>query len=184
MAILDFPRTPQQRIDSIRFTCSCCGEDKQGLMALAKILPDAVFFIPEEERERRVKTGSDLCSIDDEHFFARAVLEIPIRKTNATFDFGVWGSLSRENFQIYFDEFDNPAPTFGPFFSWLSSSLPPYPDLFTSELRSVMEFRSGNQRPIIRLDPCDYPLAIDQHNGITVDKVKEIYAAWGHTALI
>lgn len=184
MAIVSFPRTPQQRIDAIRFDCSCCGEQKDGLMALAKIKPDIVFVIPEEERQHRIRINSDLCSVDDEHFLVRAVLEIPIRETTECFEFGAWGSLSRKNFQIYFDEFDNPAPTFGPFFSYVASSLPPYPDLFEAEPKASMHFRPNGLRPLIHLDLCDHPLAIDQHEGITVDRLKEIYAAWGHTALL
>jgi hypothetical protein len=151
-------------------------------MDLAKILPDPVVVIPEDQRQGRVRIGSDLCSIDDEHFFVRAVLYVPIRKTCEELGFGVWGSLSKQNFQTYEDEYDNPDPAFGPFFSWLSSSLPLYDGAFA--LKSDMVFQPNNQRPRIHLHECDHPLAIDQREGISVDRVKQIYAAWGHSVLI
>jgi hypothetical protein len=180
--VFGIPKSPQQRIDAIRFTCSCCGERQQGMMDLAKILPDAVVVIPEDQRQGRVKVSSDLCSIDNEHFFVRAVLYVPIRKTREELGFGVWGSLAQKNFQTYFDEFDNPEPDFGPFFSWLSSSLPLYENALG--LKSEMVFQPGNQRPHIRLHESDHPLALAQRNGVTVDDVADIYEAWGHTALL
>jgi hypothetical protein len=184
LTILNFPRTPQQRIDDIRFTCSCCGAGKRGeMMDLIKLKPDIVFLVPTEEWGERVRISSDLCSVDDAHFLVRTVLEIPIRDTDKTFAFGAWGSLSRENFKTYERELYNPAPAFGPFFSFLASSLMPYPDIYEVEPRAAMHFRPA-KRPLLVLDRCDHPLALDQHEGITVNKVAEIYAAWGHTTLL
>lgn len=174
--------TPRQRIEAIRYSCTCCGGDQRGLMALHKPLPDSIFEVPEDQRDSRTTISSDLCVLDDEHFFVRAVLALPILDTDETFDFGVWGSLKRENFEQYRNEFKNPAPEFGPFFSWLNSTLWPYPD--TLNMPSDLYFRGDNLRPLMQLHAGDHPLAIDQRAGITIDKVAEIYAAWGHTALL
>lgn len=148
-------------------------------MDLVRILPEPIAELPEAEQAARATISSDLCSLDDEHYFVRAVLHLPILKTGASLGFGVWGSLAKVNFNQYADEFDNPAPAFGPFFSWLCSYLRPYPD--TSRVKAMMEFQPNNRRPVIRLEPTDHPLAIDQRNGITLDRLGEIYAAWGHT---
>jgi hypothetical protein len=182
MALLNFPRTPQQRIDGIRFKCSCCQNWKSGLMDLTKILPDPVLGVPEDERSARAKISDDLCSLDGEHFFVRSVLYLPILQTESSFGFGVWGSLAEKNFRTYVDEFDNPTPEFGPFFSWLCSSLPPYEA--TAGLKAELDFQPNNQRPLIHLHESDHPLAIAQREGITIDNIEKIYAAWGHSALI
>jgi hypothetical protein len=43
----------------------------------------------------------------------------------------------------------------------------------------VVFLRSGNLRPRIVLEPSDYPVAIEQHQGVTLERVKEIAVA-GH----
>ena len=166
----------------MRYVCSCCGGGQRGVMDLVKNLPDTLFALPDEERQARAIVTDDLCSLDDEHFFVRAILPVPIIGTKDVFAFGVWGSVSQENFKTYATEFDNPAPAFGPFFSWLNSALGPYPNTFN--LKSSLVFQPNNQRPVMRLDPSDHPLAVEQRTGITVDKLSEIYAAWGHEIVL
>jgi hypothetical protein len=173
--------TPQQRIDALRFTCSCCNADQRGLMDLVKKLPDPIFLIPENERAQRTKIGSDLCVLDSEHFFVRAVLYLPIREADDCFCFGVWGTLAQNNFDTYYAEFENRQPEFGPFFSWLCSSLPPYDSW---GLASDMIFLPGNRRPVIQLHEADHPLVAAQRDGISLEEVKQIYAAWGHDVTI
>lgn len=131
-------------------------------MDLSRIKPDIIFLIPEEERVALAKITSDLCSIEDKHFLVRAVLEIPIRETYAYLGYGVWGSLSETNFDSYVAEYDNPTPAFGPFFSWLGSSLPSYPGLDEDEPAAALHFRCDNQRPLMILVQGDHPLAIEQ----------------------
>ena len=162
----------------MRFRCACCGNDQRGMMALVRKLPESIFCIPEADRAARAKVGSDLCVLDEEHFFVRAVLPIPVIGSREDFEFGVWGTLKRENFDIYVEEFDNPSPEFGPFFSWLSSDLPPYVETFN--LPSELEFRGNNLRPVVRLHSGDHPLITAQRRGIKIDRVAEIYRAWSH----
>ncbi len=174
--------TPRQRIQSIRYACSCCGSDRQGLFALYKPLPDSIFDVPESERAERAWISSDLCALDTAQFFVRAVLSLPILETDEAFEFGVWGTLKQENFQTYVNEFHNPAPAFGPFFSWLNSTLRPYPETFN--MPSELHFRGDNLRPLMRLHLSDHPLALDQHNGVTLERIAEIYRTWGHDIIL
>ena len=44
----------------------------------------------------------------------------------------------------------------------------------------IFHLRSGDLRPLIELEPTDYPLAVEQRNGITLDRIKQIAAAGGH----
>lgn len=39
-----------------------------------------------------------------------------------------------------------------------------------------MHLRDDGVRPTIELEPTDHPLAVEQRNGVTVDRVAEIYA--------
>ena len=56
------------------------------------------YSIPDNERESRCNLTSDLCNVD-EHFFIRGCLEIPVLDGNGPFVWGVWASLSKENFK-------------------------------------------------------------------------------------
>lgn len=138
--------------------------------------PDPWLAIPPDERERRATLDSDLCSIDDEHFFIRGLLEIPLLDAGETFGIGVWVSQKRENFLAYVEKFDDSAGI-GPFFGWLSNRLPLYPD--TTNLKTLAHFRDSRLRPSIELEPTDHPLAVDQRSGISLAKAWEIVHAAG-----
>ncbi|MEH2613576.1 DUF2199 domain-containing protein [Bradyrhizobium sp. AZCC 1693] len=62
----------------------------------------------------------------------------------------------------------------GPFFGWLSAELPVYPS--TENLKTLVHLRDDGIRPYIELQPTDHPLAVEQRDGITTDRVAEIYA--------
>jgi hypothetical protein len=67
----------------------------------------------------------DYCAIDDQHFFVRGIIDLPIIGAADSFRWGVWGSLSRTNFEslIRADELGN-RPESAEMFSWLSTRLP------------------------------------------------------------
>jgi hypothetical protein len=75
------------------------------------------FGIPESERGQRIHGTTDICSTEDEDFFIRGIILMPIRDPTDAFGLGVWVSQKRENFQTYLKNFDTPET--GPFFGWL-----------------------------------------------------------------
>jgi hypothetical protein len=66
----------------------------------------------------------------------------------------------------------------GPFFGWLNASLKPYPE--TTDLKTRVHLRDNGLRPWIELEPTNHPLALEQRNGISVDRVAEIHAIMMH----
>lgn len=62
----------------------------------------------------------------------------------------------------------------GPFFGWLNSSLSPYPE--TLNLKTHVHLRNNGILPFIQLEPTDHPLAVEQHEGITMARVGELYS--------
>lgn len=60
---------------------------------------------------------------------------------------------------------------------WLNVRLP-YPDTFN--MKTNLHLRDDGQDPLVELEPTDHPLAVEQRNGITVDRVAEIYAREMH----
>lgn len=54
-------------------------------MDVAFSLPDAIFALPEEQREVRPKTHTGLCSLDDRRYFIRGVVHIPVQALGTSF---------------------------------------------------------------------------------------------------
>ncbi|HSR71118.1 MAG TPA: DUF2199 domain-containing protein, partial [Kiloniellales bacterium] len=87
--------------EALRFTCGTCGKVHQGLPDYGFETPDHYLQVPEAERAARCRLSSDLCVIDERDHFVRAVLLVPIRGTAERFGWGVWSSLSADNFRRY-----------------------------------------------------------------------------------
>ena len=124
--------------------------------------------------------SEDFCVLNGEHHFVRCRLPLPIvGSQGATFGFGVWSSLSAKNFQTYVTLFGRrKIPGSNPWFGWFSNGLIGYPDTFN--LKCHVHPQQLRQRPLIELEPTDHPLAVEQRDGISFDRLLEIYAANGH----
>ncbi len=61
--------------------------------------PLSYYQIPEVERERRCSLGTDDCVIDEEWFFVRGCIDIPVHGESEAFSWGVWVSLSKTSFE-------------------------------------------------------------------------------------
>ena len=129
------------------YRCTVCGELHDDLPDLGSDRPDGWWGIPAEERSRRVELTADTCVIDDEDYYIRGVIEIPIHGQTNRFGFGAWVSQKRENFLQYVN---NPnSAEIGPFFGWLCTRISFYQDE-TLHLKSRAHFRGGGLRPIDR----------------------------------
>jgi hypothetical protein len=152
------------------FRCSVCGKSHEGLPNIGTDKPDHWWDVPEEERDQRIELTSDTCIIDNEEFFIRGVIEIHVHDHPEVFGFGVWVSQKRENFYKYLENFD--SADIGPFFGWLCSRINYYAE-DTRLLKTFAYFRK-DLRPSIVVEETDHPLAVDQRDGITLDKAWEI----------
>ena len=135
--------------------------------------PVQYLLVPEEERDRRVELSSDACVIDEQWFFVRGCLEIPVHDHEDTFSWGVWCSLSEDNFRRYGAAFDQVSREAGEsFFGWLCSAIPNYPD--TQQLKTMVRVRPWPTRPLVELEPTNHPLAVEQREGISAARAREI----------
>lgn len=161
------------------FTCPTCGELYRGMPSFSSDKPFSYYAIPEEERETRCDCGSDDCVIDEKWFFVRGCIDIPVKGEKEPFIWGVWVSLSEESFIKWIEYFDkNKRAHIGPFFGWLNAWLKPYPD--TINLKTHLHLRDDGIRPYIELEPTDHPLAVEQREGITIERVAELYSIMTH----
>ncbi len=132
------------------------------------VLPSGVF-----DTSCKTFLDEDYCAIDDDNFFVRGIIQLPIIGTAETFNWGVWGSLSRSNFEILLRaDLESRHIDPPPMFSWLSSQLSDYPD--TLSLKMHAHIQEPGMRPQFELEPSDHPLSQEYHHGISPERVREI----------
>jgi hypothetical protein len=125
------------------------------------------------KKPSRTFLDSDYCSIDGESFFVRGLIHLPIIGAADSFCWGVWGSLSRANFESLLEASETSGHVdLPPMFSWLSSQIPEYPD--TLNLKMYAHIQEPGTRPHFRLERGDHPLCVEYHHGITPERVREI----------
>lgn len=111
--------------------------------------------------------------VDGEFFFVRGEIELPIHDWNESFLWGAWVSLSAASFQKWSDSsLMTQRAHIGPFFGWLNTWLPGYPD--SENLKTSVHLRDNGLRPLIELEPTDHPLAVEQQQGITLRRARQL----------
>jgi hypothetical protein len=155
------------------FYCSSCGEWHDELpLNYGADVPDIFYDIPEEERDKRIEANDDFCIVDNQYYFVRGNIEIPIQGADQIFSWGVWVSLSEKNFNRTTSLLDTEGrESEPPYFGWLSTSLP-YPES-TLNLKTLVHTQPVGIRPFIELEPTSHPLSVEQRQGITLQRVQE-----------
>lgn len=164
----------------VTFTCACCGREISGWADLAFDAPFHFHALDEETRRRSAELSTDFCVIEVEERdrFIRCVCPIPVIDSDEYFAWGIWVSLSAENFDRYVENFkDRDQSGLGGMFGWFCNRIPDYPD--TLHLQTTIVPQDGGQRPMVWINDvhADHPLYRDQREGITPDRLGEIYAA-------
>ncbi|MEU8700143.1 DUF2199 domain-containing protein [Streptomyces sp. NPDC091387] len=161
------------------YTCSRCGGHHTELpMGYSTMAPDVWDASLESDPDSMLST--DQCIVRHEHYFIKGLIEVPVAGSREPFSWGVWVSLSRENFGRALDVWETPGrESEKPYFGWLTTELGLYSPR-TTNLRTNAHTRPIGRRPLIELEPTDHPLAVEQRNGITFDRVREIAEAVQH----
>lgn len=161
------------------FRCRSCGQMHEGIPSFGWDYPLQYLEVPEDQRVRRCVLTSDTCVIDDQFYFIRGCLEVPVIGGQDPLSWGVWTSLSADNFRHFEKLLHEPRRSHhGPFFGWLCSHVRLYPE--TLNLKTMVHLRNDGVRPFVELEPTDHPLAVEQRTGITLDRVREIYESMIH----
>lgn len=186
MRLADDPRW--RRLSDPHFECPCCGKAHGGLFDIAYDHPDPFPMPPEGVMPNAaiLQPGDvlteDFCRMGDA-YMVRAVLPMTLEGSaeaggQVMFAFGVWGSLSRENFDAMVESFDSRDQShLGPYFSWLMNRLP---GASTQPPRCQMIPQPGGNRPVMLLVDEDHPFYAAQQSTITFDEVLDLYAFTGH----
>ncbi|MFE7564317.1 DUF2199 domain-containing protein [Kitasatospora sp. NPDC057500] len=154
------------------FACSCCNGRHDG-PPRSYGSPAPVNWKPRYARRRDSELTGDQCVIKGSHFYVHGLIEIPVLDGGDPFSWGVWVSLSEASFARAHDLWEDPArEQEPPYFGWLTTELPVYPES-TLLLKTHVRTRAVGLRPLIELEPTDHPLAVEQREGITEERVRE-----------
>lgn len=155
------------------YTCTCCGE-RHGELPFAYGAPAPAVWHDGLAGEPGTVLEPERCVIGREHFFLRGRLVLPVLDAEEDFEWGVWVSVSKDNFFRAEELWDDPdrvaePPTFG----WLTTELPGY-EPGTLNLKTNLHQRPPGERPLVELEPTAHPLAVEQRTGITLVRVQAI----------
>ena len=140
-------------------------------MSYSSSVPDYFYDVPTQEQENRIEMNEDLCIVDEEYFFIRGCIEIPVVNGSEPFIWDVWVSLSEDGFNktTKYWEVEGREKQMK---RWLSTSIPCYPE--TIQLKTKVHTRTIGVRPFIELEPTKHPLSKEQREGITIERIKKI----------
>jgi hypothetical protein len=171
-------------LNSAEWKCSQCDLLHRGMFDLAPNAPEPWDGSPQHAPNSALTLdgdflSDDFCVMDGTYFMVRCVLEIPVHGLDQKFGFGCWGSLSRANFEAYVTHFDDgDYRSAGPWTSWLCNR---FCDYIGPDPEACLMFPQLNrQRPVLKLQNEDHPLARAQQEGVSPEKVFEFYRHYGH----
>ncbi len=149
--------------------CDICGTEHDEIPLCFGLDAPWRSLVPESEFEQRVALTRDQCVVDEQHFFIRGHIEIPVLEYPKPLVFSVWSSLSEHSFlhmSARWEAWDRASDP--PYFGWLCSAIPIYPS--TIQLKLSVQSRPPGSTPLFILEATEHPLALDQHNGITIHR--------------
>lgn len=153
--------------------CDICGVEHTDLPTCFGMEAPWPALVPEDEFAGRVELTSDQCVVDNQIFFIRGHIEIPVHDHPEPLAFSVWSSLSEQSFLHVVERWESPGRASDPpYFGWLSSAIPIYPD--TINLKLSVQSRRPGLTPLFTVEPTGHPLALDQHHGISVRRWHEL----------
>jgi hypothetical protein len=135
--------------------------------------PQAVIAIPLDDLEKRVVITRDQCVIDGRDFYLRGRILVPVIGLDQPFVWGVWAEISPKSFIRANDLWHTPGrEKESPFPGWLNTELPLFGN--TINLEVSVHTQAVGQRPQFRITDPTHPLAIEQANGIPLERAEEI----------
>jgi hypothetical protein len=162
----------------VGFVCSVCGEHHDELMLDIRMgLPEPVFELSEEERAERAEFGDDSgiyrAADGEEHYYVRALLEIPIPSLDRYFGYGAWIEVDGASYDRLGELWDSESGRDEPPFSGrLANELAPYEGTFG--LPVMLQLREVELLPTVELVETDHLVRAEQQSGITEARAQEL----------
>ena len=163
------------------FVCRTCGQSHEGVpLSFAADSPDLYANMSESDRGARALISSDQCIIDEELFYIRGCLEIPILNSSEVFIWGLWALVKEEVFNELSESWEEQSRETrrGPFKARLANSVSVYPETLNLKLRIVIQ--PVGTRPLFVIEEEQHHLATEQRRGISRLEAMEVAAILLH----
>lgn len=162
----------------MRYRCPSCAEIHAGFPALAYQLPDAIFALDDKERAQRAVISSDLCILDDKHYFVRCVLGLDVVGYEETLEFGPWVEICQKAFSRYTVWFNLAIK---PGWTWvdgrIANALPACTQTTLGLACRVVLPDTDDERPGVKVMDPTHPLFHEQAAGIDLKRATELVSS-------
>lgn len=163
------------------YVCTCCGETHEDWPAWGYNSPDCYFYLSDAEKTQfQAECDRNTCRIaypEQTDYFIRTVLVLPVQGHDVTLEYGVWLSVSEQDYHDYrkhFNDDDHRAAYVG----YLANALPDYPQVY--DVIAKAHTQGGSLRPLLELKPDqDHPLVRDFYQGVPFAEAQERVDAYG-----
>jgi hypothetical protein len=143
-------------------------------MDVAFAKPADYIAVLDGERDRRCALTTDWCVIDEQRFYIRGILIVPVTDTADEFGWGLWARIGKPAFQRYYELYSADGAAEPPFRGHLCGEHRGYEGLDGLEVN--VQLRSATERPAFTMLRCGHLLYKEQQRGITLHRVHEILA--------
>jgi hypothetical protein len=167
--------------------CPICHERHVLAVSYSVKYPHATMDVAKEDIERRIVMTADECVIDNAQFFLRGRIPIPIQNPGGEgflpepFIWGVWAEVSPKNFirsnELWRAEGREAEP---PFLGYLNNELSLYGP--TLNLEVDVHTQPVGRRPHFTVVDTTHPIAVEQREGLTLQRIEEIAITMAHPA--
>jgi hypothetical protein len=158
---------------ALQFDCDVCAQRHDIPLNMGFSVPDVVNKLLPWEKESRCKYSEDWCIIDEQFYYIRGCLQVPIAGTNNIFSWGVWTTLSEEDFdrtmELWSDESRSAEPDYK---GSLANTLPTYKETRTVNL--AVRTRAVGDRPLLLVTDEDHGLFNHQRQGMPMERAIEL----------
>lgn len=161
------------------FECSLCGDShEEDPTDFGCRVPDVVWELSDEDRERFAEFDTDFCRFDG-RFFIRCILLIPMAERDESFGWGVWCEVEEKDFLRYEELFDQDGTNEPPIQGTIANLIPG--DESSLDEPITIQLSTSDQRPIVTFpDSSEIASAREQRSGMSNLRYHEILVELGH----
>jgi hypothetical protein len=153
--------------------CPCC--DKMvpaNDMEISYRMPDVIASMEETEIENQCRYTNDYVVCNDEYFYIRCVIPLPVQEAARNYCIGAWAQVSQNSFNRIWELWDEDDQSSEPaIHGMLANDV----HLNTNSENSKIEVQlmGAKSRPTITIKDSDCSLYKEQQSGITIHRASE-----------
>ena len=153
--------------------CPCCGKQLPAdELELTFRRPDIIAAMAVEEIERRCAFNDEYYVLDEERYFLRCTLPLPVHGSDQPYSIGAWAELSATDFRLVWNLWSDENQADTPPMSARLSNMVPFHDN-TLGMSAAVQLTGPHTRPEITLQESGSSLYAEQSQGIARHRAHE-----------